>query len=364
MSNNDKGGNSPPNISNPYARKRPISSSNNPRNNDYIPKHPPAAPASFQFQHAASFSQAFQNIDDTSHFKQQIKTVARDPKMEKLRAEQRALDLQENQHHHKEIELKNMSDKDHHVLFQPHVLYVSTKQKGNGVLKYIRNVPFAFSKMVPDYIMSATNCALFLSIKYHQLYPHYIHRRLAELKTDFRLRVLIVLVDVEDNANAILVLNKLAVTHSMTLVLAWSEQEVARYLETYKALNGKDASSIQKKDANNYADQCADFLTAAKPVNKTDSANLLSHFSNIQAIMAASKDELALCSGLGQVKVQKLHDAFHKPFSTHVAEKLRSQRLEKTKKEERENDDHDEEEEGSGCYDEKDNAQSDPEEEE
>lgn len=311
-----------PTIANPYARKRPAPSNN--------PAAAPAAPASFHAHGASSFSQAFQNIDDTSHFKAQMKKVRTDPKMERLKAEQRALDLQENQQHQNEIQLTNLSDKDHHAMLQPHLLYVSTKQKGNGVLKFIRNVPFAYSKMVPDYIMSAMSCALFLSLKYHQLYPHYIHRRLAELKTDFRVRVLLVLVDVEDNANAILFLNKLSVTHNMTLVLVWTEQEAARYLETYKALNGKDASSIQKRDANNYLDQVADFLTAAKPVNKTDSSNLLTHFSSLQAIMVASKDELALCSGLGQVKVQKLHDALHKPFSTHAAEKLKKQRLEKT----------------------------------
>ena len=44
--------------------------------------------------------------------------------------------------------------------------------------------------------------------------------------------------------------------------------------------------------------------------------------------MAASKDELALCPGLGQVKVQKLHDAFNKPFSTQAAERLKKRRLE------------------------------------
>ena len=294
---------------------------------------------------ASTFSQAFQSIDETSYYKQEVKNVEWDANQEKLREEQRALDMQENHHHQQQQQQERIikqgaeSDRDHHVLMQPHVLYVSTKQKGNGVLKFIRNVPFAYSKMVPDYIMSTTSCALFLSIKYHQLYPHYIHRRLAELKTDFKSRILLLLVDVEDNANALLYLNKLAVMQNMTLILAWTEQEAARYLETYKALNGKDASSIQKKESNNYVDQVADFLTGAKPVNKTDSANLLSHFSTVQAIIAASKDELALCPGLGQVKVQKLHDAFHKPFSTHATEKLKKRRIEEQQQQEENKDD-------------------------
>jgi DNA excision repair protein ERCC-1 len=104
-------------------------------------------------------------------------------------------------------------------------------------------------------------------------------------------------------------------------------------LETFKALDGKDASSIQKREQTNFVDQVADFLTAAKPVNKTDAGNLLGHFSTVRAVMAASKDELALCQGLGHVKVQKLHDALHKPFSKHAAEKRKKRRLEEQKTE-------------------------------
>lgn len=196
----------------------------------------------------------------------------------------------------------------------------------------------AVSKMVPDYIMSPTTCALFLSIKYHQLYPRYIHRRIGELRTDFRLRILLVLVDIEDNANVLAYLNKLAVTHNLTLILAWSVTEAARYLETYKALDGKDASSIQKRESTNFQEQAADFLSACKPVNKTDSANLLNHFSTIQALAAASSDELALCEGLGPIKVKKLFEALHKPFSKFKARQRKRDREEKEERKQMEDD--------------------------
>jgi DNA excision repair protein ERCC-1 len=78
---------------------------------------------------------------------------------------------------------------------------------------------------------------------------------------------------------------------------------VARYLETFKALNGKDATSIQRCKQTNFADQVADFLTANKPVNKIDGGNLVGHFDMVQAVLGACKDELALCKGMGQVVV-------------------------------------------------------------
>jgi DNA excision repair protein ERCC-1 len=304
---------------------------------------------------ASSFSQAFESIEDTAHYQGQIQkhkntntnnstSISADVE---ARAQQRAFDAAAQQNF-TDTSHASMSDRDQHVLLQPHVLYVSTKQRGNAILDYIRNVPWAYSKMVPDYIMSTTRCALFLSLKYHSLYPNYIHRRIAELRTDFILRVMLVLVDVQDNATILLFLNKLAITNSMTLILAWTEEEAARYLETFKAFDGKDASIIQKKEQTHFGDQVADFLGSSKGVNKTDSVQLLAQFSNLRSLMEASMDELGLVTGMGEVKVRRLHDAFHKPFSSNAAAKRR-----KTMQEQEEqiqvddNDDDDDDDEGS-----------------
>lgn len=217
---------------------------------------------------------------------------------------------------------KNVSDRDMHILLEPHVLNVSEKQRGNNVLQYVRNVPYKFGTMVPDYIFGSTRCALFLSLKYHSLHPNYILGRIAALKQDFALRILLVLVDLDDNANILLYLNKLAVTNSMSLILGWSEEECGRYLETFKAFESKDASLIQKKESSCLSDQLADFLTAGG-VNKTDAAQLLSQFGNIRSLTAASMDELGLVPGMGLVKVQKLHKALHVPFCHKASEERR-----------------------------------------
>ncbi len=220
----------------------------------------------------------------------------------------------------------------HHTMLQPHVLYVSTRQKGNSILPLIRNVPIAYSPMVPDYILGPTSCALFLSIKYHKLYPRYIHRRIAELRKDFKLRILLVLVDVDDNANTLLQLNTIGVTNQLTVILCWSELEAARYLETYKVRDGKDAAPIQKRESANPMDRVIDFMTGGRAgVNKTDAVTLWSQFSTISGIASASADELALVGGMGPVKVRRLYEALHKPFS-----KLRSRERKRQKQQENE----------------------------
>lgn len=323
-----------PVITNPYAKKSAKTTSSPPTglsDNLSTNGNHANARALTSERSAVSFSQAFHAIEGTAHYQNQVADAGFIDELSSDKVEQRTFEASiaeaENLDGSSNTDVA-WKARDHHVLLQPHVLYVSTKQRGNGVLKHIRNVPVAFSTMVPDYIMSSTRCALFLSCKYHSLYPNYIHRRIAELKTDFQLRVLLVLVDVEDNANTILFLNKLAVTNNLTLILAWSEEEAARYLETYKAFDGKDASSIQRREQTNFVDQMADVLSTAKSVNKNDSANLLSHFSSLKAVMAASMDELALCPGLGEKKVKRLHDAFHKPFSKHAAAKRKKEKME------------------------------------
>ena len=211
------------------------------------------------------------------------------------------------------------------TLLQPHVLIVSTKQRGNGILRYIRNVPFAYAKIVPDYIVGPNRCALFLSFKYHNLHPNYVHRRIAELRSDFDLRILLCLVDVEDNASILLFLNKLCCVNNMTLVLAWSEQETARYLETFKAFEAKDAATIQKKKEVTFKEQIADTLGCIRSVNKTDSATLYTQFGNLRKVMTAGMDDIRLCPGVGEKKARRMYEAFHKPFSTAMAAKRRKE---------------------------------------
>lgn len=314
-----------------------------------------AAAASLPLPAATTFSQAFESIEDTDVYQQQQRSSSISTRdgagNQQERAEQRAFDtsvagaavaaaasdtiVTTGAAAEAQSPQMTMSDRDHHVfLQQPHVLYVSVKQRGNGVLDYIRNVPTQFQKMVPDYIFSSTSCALFLSIRYHKMHGEYIGQRIKALRTDFTLRILLVLVDDDDNQKVLMALSILAVHHSMTLILAWTEEEAARYLETFKALDGKDASSIQKnKETGNFADQVTDYLTTCKGINKTDAASVLTQFGSVRAAMAATPDELGLIGGLGEVKVKRLYDAFHKPFSSKAA-RLRNQKRQAQRDEE------------------------------
>jgi DNA excision repair protein ERCC-1 len=107
------------------------------------------------------------------------------------------------------------------------------------------------------------------------------------------------LVDVEENYRpALLFLNKLATQHRLSLLLSWSEEEAARYLETFKAFESKDASLIQKKDKDTFADQLTDVICTVRSVNKTDVSQLLSQLGSFRSIAMADMDELSLIPGM------------------------------------------------------------------
>lgn len=176
--------------------------------------------------------------------------------------------------------------------------------------------------------------------------------RIRQLDRATALKLLLVYVDVEDCSETLLQLNCIAVEHNMTLILAWSQEEAARYLETFKAFDGHDASIIKKREETDFVDQVANVLAGCK-ANKTDSQQLLGQFGNVRSMMAASMDELGLVPGIGEVKVKRLYDAFHKPFSTrNAAERRKKKLLEESKVDDNGND----EEENELTVNERENA--------
>lgn len=76
-------------------------------------------------------------------------------------------------------------------------ILVSTKQRGNPLLKSIINVPWEYDDIVPDYIVGSKACILYLSLRYHNLNPDYIHQRLKLLGKMFELRILLIQIDIK-----------------------------------------------------------------------------------------------------------------------------------------------------------------------
>lgn len=198
-------------------------------------------------------------------------------------------------------------------------ILVSHRQKGNPLLKHIRNVRWAFADIVCDYLLGQNSCALYLSLRYHLLHPDYLYYRIRELQKNFKLRVVLCHVDVEDVVKPLLEVTKTALLHDCTLLCGWSLEECGRYLETIKVYENKPADIIQGQMDTDYLSRLTHALTEVRHVNKTDVVTLGSTFGSLSHIMDASMEDLARCPGIGERKVKRLHDTFHEPFKRVVS---------------------------------------------
>ena len=102
-------------------------------------------------------------------------------------------------------------------------------------------------------------------MKYHLLYPTYIHKRIKELGRAYELRVLLCLVDVKEPHHCIKELEKISIISNLTMIMCWSNEEVARYLETYKAYEFKSAEAIMEKATTTTTSHTSNTSNASNP---------------------------------------------------------------------------------------------------
>ena len=187
----------------------------------------------------------------------------------------------------------------------PSSILVSTRQKGNPILNNIRSLPWEYGDIPADYVLGATTCALFLSLKYHRLHPEYIYSRIRALGHKYNLRVLLTLVDIQNHEESLKELSKTSMINNLTLILCWSSSEAGRYLELYKSYEHASPTSIRAHQATNYSEKLVEFITVPRSINKTDALSLVSAFGSVRAAVNARPEEIGEITGWGEKKVQR-----------------------------------------------------------
>ena len=203
----------------------------------------------------------------------------------------------------------------------PGSILVSPRQKGNPILNNIQSVPWEYSDIPADYVLGATSCALFLSLKYHRLHPEYIYSRIRGVAGKYRLRVLMVMVDIDSHEDPLKELSKTSLINNLTLMLCWSAAEAGRYLSLYKSYEHAPPSSIRGQQATSYSEKLVEFVTAPKSINKTDTISLVGNFGSLRSAINAQPEEIALLGGWGDKKVSSWHSAVREGFRVRKAQK-------------------------------------------
>ena len=173
--------------------------------------------------------------------------------------------------------------------------------------------------MAADYLCGETTCALYLSLKYHCLHRSYLQSRMASCGSSYTLRVLLLLVDLEDNELPLLEITQACFAYGWTLLCCWSSEEVARYLETLKSYEKKSSALIQERvEEGDHAAKIVEALTEVRGINKTDCKHLIQAFGSFAGIARAEREELHACPGMGDRKVARLAHVMNQPFVTSV----------------------------------------------
>ena len=203
----------------------------------------------------------------------------------------------------------------------PSSILVSTRQKGNPVLNSIRGHAWEYSDIPADFVLGATTCALFLSLKYHRLHPEYIYNRIRGLQGKYNLRILLVMVDIPNHEESLKELSKTSLINNVTIILAWSAAEAGRWLELYKMYEHAPPTAIRSHQSRSEGDRLIEFITTPRSVNKNDAVALVSNFGSVRTAVNARPEEVLLLPGWGEKKVQRWCQAVREPFRIRKAAK-------------------------------------------
>lgn len=175
-------------------------------------------------------------------------------------------------------------------------------------------MPWEYGDIPADYVLGLTTCCLFLSLKYHRIHPEYIYSRMKGLQGRYLLRIVLVLVDIQNHEESLRELSKTSLVNGVTLVLCWSSAEGARYLELFKTYENAAPTAIRQHQSTAYADRMVDFVTTPRSINKTDAVSLVSQFGTIRTAVNARHEDVAGIAGWGEKKVQRWCASVREPF--------------------------------------------------
>lgn len=97
----------------------------------------------------------------------------------------------------------------------------------------------------------------------------------------FNLRLLLILNDADNpvsEAAAIKELTKTSITNNLTIIIAWSMEDAAKYLEMFKMYEHKGSDLIRERAQTEFMPQMQSLLTNINKVTKPNAVSLMSNF--------------------------------------------------------------------------------------
>lgn len=220
-------------------------------------------------------------------------------------------------------------------------IIINPCQRRNPALNHIRNVGHEYGEIPADFQVGKTAGVLFLSLQYHRLHTEYIYTRIEKLGRAYNLRILLVLCDITDHRDSVRELTKTCIINNITVIVAFSFEEVGHYLSIYKQFEFKPPDLIRERVEKDYDSLLKTTLTSINKINKTDVETLRTSFGSFTNIANASNEQLQNLPGFGPIKVKNLKNAFERPLrnkatdvlNEHVTSTMASNSVEESQRE-------------------------------
>lgn len=129
------------------------------------------------------------------------------------------------------------------------------------------------------------------------------------------------MVDIPNHEDALRELSKTSLVSNVTVILAWSAAEAARYLELYKSYEHAGFDAIRGQQVSGYAERLVEFVTVPRNINKADAVSLVSAFGSLRHAVNAGPDQVGVVSGWGERKVKAWCKAVNEPFRVAKAKR-------------------------------------------
>ena len=180
-------------------------------------------------------------------------------------------------------------------LSSPYHILVHPRQQRNPVFKLRHKLHINFSEeAVADFQFSETSCGLFISLRFLRHDPRYLPVRMAEVPLSLPHRVLVCLVDEDsgDIEEAISDLDFMCCFEKFILLLAYSKEDVIRYLESLSSLTSQDIHLVRDKSTyasgsniTTHTTLAEAALTSLPTVSKTDAFNMMTAMKTMKNVI-------------------------------------------------------------------------------
>ena len=190
-------------------------------------------------------------------------------------------------------------------------LLVKNSQERNPVIQYLRQVQFRFSDIYADFSPEAQTCIFYLTLRHFAANPKYLSCLTENIQ--FERIILICCVDSFDMVS-IEEINKLCCLGNISLIFAWDDEEIGRYIETVSIILNKPEETEVIETNLDFILSLSSALSELPYFTKSDVSTLVITFPNFLNMLNTPLHGFSSIPSIGAQKARYIFSVFKKPF--------------------------------------------------